>query len=347
MDQNTGAHAAQQGKDERTRIYSEQAVPFLSPQVHDLSPCPSDHLFTRSFLHAITGPFGDQNVKGSITRVLSVIATASLTEAEVLLCLVRAYTIARDTQTLRPAHYDQETGQANRMPLFCTLFERFAQTRVQGGKWAYSWQQMEEAIATDAHLAPWWQEHHSLTTLLVDPPVAQNEDPLSQGETACPEEAEMPAPQATETFSCDSSHPRLSQTDEQREVRATRARQFVRTLSRMALPIQDAIILWEHVTCGCPLYHRPQGREVCAFCFPDPAWPEEVRFLLHATVKGTIATDEQTGERAKALLADPLTGYDLQHPFAEWPLQERKGDLRDHLRASFSRLPIQPGISAT
>ncbi len=33
------------------------------------------------------------------------------------------------------------------------------------------------------------------------------------------------------------------------------------------------------------------------------------------------------------LMTDPLRGYDLQHPFAEWPLQESEGDLRDHLRA--------------
>jgi hypothetical protein len=44
-------------------------------------------------------------------------------------------------------------------------------------------------------------------------------------------------------------------------------------------------------------------------------------------------------------MTDPLTGYDLQHPFAEWPLQKSEGDLKDHLRAvsaSISNLGSPP-----
>jgi hypothetical protein len=52
--------------------------------------------------------------------------------------------------------------------------------------------------------------------------------------------------------------------------RAALAHKVLQRLVGMALPIQDASVLWEHVTCGCPLYHRPHGREVCALCFPDP-----------------------------------------------------------------------------
>src|SRR6185437_14686925 len=100
------------------------------------------HPLVCSFLQKIVAPFGDRNPKGSTTRVLRIIANASLEEAEVILCLVRAYTIARDTRTLR--HADPATGQANRMPLFCTLFERFVEARIQNNKWAYSWQQMED-----------------------------------------------------------------------------------------------------------------------------------------------------------------------------------------------------------
>jgi hypothetical protein len=45
------------------------------------------------------------------------------------------------------------------LPLFCTLFERFVQARLQQGKWNYFWQQMEEDIATDDRLVVWWAQH--------------------------------------------------------------------------------------------------------------------------------------------------------------------------------------------
>jgi hypothetical protein len=134
----------------------------LQPQ--DRPPRPPDHPLARSFVQEIAAPFGDRNPKGSTTRVLGILANASLEEAEVPLCLVRAYVTARDTHTLRPAYYDQVTGQANRMPLFCTLFERFVQARLHNGKWNYSWQEMEEDIAADDRLLLWWTEHQALLT---------------------------------------------------------------------------------------------------------------------------------------------------------------------------------------
>ena len=102
-------------------------------------------------------PFGDRNPKGSVTRILKMLAPAGLEDTEVLLCLMRAYTIARDTRTIRSTHVDAQ-GQANRMPLFCTLVERFVQARIQRGKWDYSWQHMEEDLAADTELARWWAQ---------------------------------------------------------------------------------------------------------------------------------------------------------------------------------------------
>ena len=64
----------------------------------------------------------------------------------------------------------------------------------------------------------------------------------------------------------------------------------------MAVPIQGPIILWEHLTCGCPLHHQRAGKEVCALCFPDPTWPEEVLILLHSIVEGKTVT---SGEHEK------------------------------------------------
>lgn len=128
------------------------------------SPRPSDHPLARSFLHEIAAPFGDHNPKGSVARVLNMLAHASLEEAEVLLCLVRAYTIARDTRTIRSAHSDPDpgTGRVNRMPLFCTLFERFIQARLHNNKWTYSWQQLEGDLIADDRLLLWWTEHQVL-----------------------------------------------------------------------------------------------------------------------------------------------------------------------------------------
>ncbi len=125
-------------------------------------PRPPDHLLARSFVHEIAVPFGDRNLRGSTTRILKIVAHAALEDAEVLLCLVRAYTVARQTRTLRPEHAPSEGGPANRMPLFCTLFERFVQARVQNGKWNYSWQQMEDDLAADDRLLLWWTEHQAL-----------------------------------------------------------------------------------------------------------------------------------------------------------------------------------------
>jgi hypothetical protein len=64
----------------------------------------------------------------------------------------------------------------------------------------------------------------------------------------------------------------------------------------MAIPIQGASVLWEHLTCGNPLYHRYNGREVCALCFPDPQWPEEAMTLLRSIVRGEKEDGEAPAE---------------------------------------------------
>ncbi len=148
---------------------AQQAVTGAGPKPPDRIPVglvqntslprPPDHALARSLVHEIAAPFGNRNPKGSTTRVLRIIAGVGLEEAEVLLCLVRAYTIARDTRTLR--HTDPATGHANRMPLFCTLFERFVQARVHRSTWNYPWQQMEEDLAADDRLLLWWTEHQA------------------------------------------------------------------------------------------------------------------------------------------------------------------------------------------
>src|SRR5258708_40248584 len=76
-------------------------------------------------------------------------------------------------------------------------------------------------------------------------------------------------------------------------------------VSSMAGAMNEPIIGWEHFACGCPLSHKRVGKRVCAHCFPDPTWPEEVRSLIRSIVevktngevsKGTIGAEETLSE---------------------------------------------------
>ena len=165
MTQRGASQAGQMMREGKRRASQRQAHlpwPNQARKGSATLPPPPDHLLARSFLNEIAVPFGDRNPKGSTTRILNILAQASLNETEVLLCLVRAYTIARDTRTIRSAHVEPGTGRANRMPLFCTLFERFVQARLHNDRWNYSWQQLEDNIAADDRLFSWWTEHQVL-----------------------------------------------------------------------------------------------------------------------------------------------------------------------------------------
>ena len=273
-------------------IHRDREVRNLSPfppaSMTDEPPAPfPDVPLVRSFVQEIAPAFGDRNTRGSITRVLRLLTEQGLREAEALCCLVRAYTIARDTSTIRPQHCDYATGRTNRMPLFCALFERFARTYRQGVHREYSWQNMKEDLAVDDRLARWWSEHWRAfgerTGLGSDA-----EKGVCSPEPIC-EEAEHSISPAC---SRQKRHSLRSQTIEERTQRAVYARRIVARLSEMAVAIDEPIIWWEHMVCGCPLfYHTPEGKTVCALCFPDPAWPEEVRQLIHSIV-GTRAGSE-------------------------------------------------------
>ncbi|HEU5376969.1 MAG TPA: hypothetical protein VFV38_16185 [Ktedonobacteraceae bacterium] len=243
-----------------------------------------------SFLAAIAGPFGDQSPKGTRTRLRACFQEAHLVDpAEIVMCLVRAYIVARDTHTIRAEHCHAETGRVNRMPLFCAMVPRLVEASRRGPWWESDWQCIEAEIASDCCLAQWWQRHQLPLTVV-------EETHLDVPETRVLLEAD----QEPTTPPASPRRKRLSQTDQAREERAAYARTVLRHLRRMAVPIQDASVLWEHVTCGNPLYHRPKGREVCALCFPDPEWPEEVLALLHSIVEHSdVAPSEGEGQNAK------------------------------------------------
>jgi hypothetical protein len=249
-----------------------------------------------SFLAAIAGPFGDQSPKGTRTRVRACFQETHVTDpAEILMCLIRAYVVARDTHTIRAEHCHAETGRINRMPLFCAMVPRLVEASRRGSWWESDWQCIEEEIASDSYLAQWWQRHQV-------PLAVVGETSLGSPETqpACEEPISLGADQEPTTPPANPRRTRLSQTDQAREERAAYARTVLRHLRRMAVPIQDASVLWEHVTCGNPLYHRSKGREVCALCFPNLEWPEEVLTLLHSIVEHSdVARSEAESKNAE------------------------------------------------
>jgi hypothetical protein len=121
---------------------------------------PPDVPMARAFVWEISSPFGDHNPGSSVTRVLRVIAEQGLSVTETLCCLVRAYTVARDTHRIRSEHCDPATGRQNRMPLFCVMFERFARACAQSGSdWDYTWQHMMADMGADDRLGLWCYEY--------------------------------------------------------------------------------------------------------------------------------------------------------------------------------------------
>jgi hypothetical protein len=266
------------------RTGGEQAIP---DQAEEQIPCSTDHPLARSLVQEIAVLFGDRNPKASLTRVCSILATANLSQPdEVTLCLVRAYVVARDTRTIRAAHTDARTGHVNRMPLFCTMVDRFVQARVEAHTWDYSWQQMQEDIATDHHLARWWQKHHSRdcerTGGLEEAQEEQQRLQDISSQESVPQEVEY---HISGVLSQRLRQRYLSQTDVEREERARYARTVIKRAVSMGVIMNEPMIGSEHLLCGCPLSHRRTGQRVCAHCVPDPGWPEEVHALIHSIVE--------------------------------------------------------------
>ncbi len=262
-----------------------------------------------SFLRRIAGPFGDRSPKGSQTRLRVLLSeTHRSTPAEVLPCLVRAYLVARDTRTIRAVHCSP-TGQANRMPLFFALLQRFL------GEEAPAWDEhgslMEEALVSDPCLAGWWSEHQRqvhLPSLALSDDVEREALQEAEGQD---KQAYLPQ-EAAEKELCSHRPRRLSRSDAEREVRAALARQVLWRLGGLGVVLQGATVLWEHIACGCPLYHRPRGREVCALCVPDPTWPEEALVLLRSIVQPEEEQErENTGAHAPQ---EEANAWDEQAP---------------------------------
>jgi len=163
------AGAGKTGKNEEMHqevLQARQAMAVAGIKLGEAAPrqaelsLPPKHPLARSFVHEIARIFGDLNEKGSKTGIERSIETFNLEKPkEVLLCLVRAYVVARDTRNEKVRHRHPQSGVANRMPLFCSMFKKFAQSLGPGSAWQYTWEQMLTEIEADDRLGIWVSEH--------------------------------------------------------------------------------------------------------------------------------------------------------------------------------------------
>lgn len=288
-----------------------QHVQTLHCQAVDMTYSSPGYVLAHSFVEEISLPFGDLNPKGSLTRVQTIIANTPLDDpADVLFCLVRAYTIARDTAKIRPEHWNPQTERANRMPLFCAMFQRLAQTHMQDHCWEDTWQQMEEEIRADPLLTHWQSEQQETWREIAARYASVHEDRLgTSGMLHIEQEDPEMLPSIGAVSSPQRPRTRKSQTPEEQEQRAAFARTILKRLSRMAVVLHEPIVWWEHLGCGCPLYHTRAGQAVCALCFPDPTWSEEVRALLHTIVEPRFSLEvihESGQERSEKLFEEEM-----------------------------------------
>jgi hypothetical protein len=281
--------SAEEHPDVRKARQAMAAAGIEAGQVEEKRP--PKHVLARSFVHEMAAVFGDLNEKGSITRIERSIEAAGLTHpAEVLMCLVRAYAVARETKEENVRHRHPRTGIANRMPLFCSMVERFLQARATGGKWEYSWQDMEADIQADDRLGLWLSEHQAL----LGEPETEEEQVEETSETE-QEQADAPViEEAQASSSYQQEEPQTcrfirSQTAEEREARAALARKVMMRLLNRGVPIVDPRVDGEHYACGCPLSYASTHplapmKRVCALCYPDPSWSDEVVALIRSIV---------------------------------------------------------------
>lgn len=115
------------------------------------------------FVREVSPLFCDQNIKGSLTRALRAVADTSLSRKDILACLVKAYKVTLETKKVRP-QYRRPDGDV-KMPLFCTMFERFAGDCATG-KFHYTDERLARDIAEDDRLVLFIVEYNLEATLL-------------------------------------------------------------------------------------------------------------------------------------------------------------------------------------
>ena len=149
----------------------------------DGKPRPQDNEMVSSFVHEFGSVLGDRNKKGSITGALRTTQAVGLEQnIDILMCLVRAYAIARDTREVRPQHRHQ--GGDNRMPVFSKMLKTFAEAWA-AGNFNYTEEDLIADIAADERLRNWVIERgvQLETSAPEQPAVIQGEETTRESAT--------------------------------------------------------------------------------------------------------------------------------------------------------------------
>jgi hypothetical protein len=117
-----------------------------------------------AFVREVSPLFYDQNVKASLTRALRVVEQTPLSQKDILACLIKAYLVTNETKTVKPQHRHPDGD--NKMPLFVTMFARFAGDSASG-KFGYTNEHLARDITADDRLVLFVVEH-KLEDLLLE-----------------------------------------------------------------------------------------------------------------------------------------------------------------------------------
>ena len=243
-----------------------------------------------SFISEFGHVLGDRNRKGSITGALRTVQTSSLEgDIDILMCLVRAYIIARDTREVRPQHRHAEGD--NRMPVFSRMFATFAEAWT-AGNFHYTEEELIADIAADERLLNWVRERGLQSEVTDHPATPQGEELVeavimqdNDRETINDHTVEIEASSSQGEEGSGSVHTsgmlmaRRMRTGEEKEARKTYARQVRKTLRDAGVPeMLGAMVENEH-SCGCPLFWDTERgwNWKCAHCKPHSGWNGEVR----------------------------------------------------------------------
>ena len=261
----------------------------------DGKPRPKDNEMVSSFISEFGHVLGDRNRKGSITGALRTAQTSSLEgDIDILMCLVRAYIIARDTREVRPQHRHAEGD--NRMPVFSRMFATFAEAWAVGN-FHYTEEELIADIAADERLLNWVRERGLRPEVPDHPATPQGEELveatiIQDGGQEVTNTMDSIAKASSSEKDEESQSVRTGgilttrriRTAEEKEMRQAYARKVRTTLRNEGVQeMLEALVEHEH-PCGCPLFwdtkHNSGWRWKCAHCQPSSGWSEEVRALI-------------------------------------------------------------------
>lgn len=260
----------------------------------DGKPRPRDNELVSSFLNEIGSVLGDRNRKGSITGALRTAQASGLErDIDILMCLVRAYVIARDTREVRPQHRHEDGD--NRMPVFSKMFTTFALAWV-AGNFHYTEEELIADIAADERLLNWVRERGLRPEVPDHPATVEGEELVEAMTTQCEEQEVAVTDKADEV---DASLPlgveesgsmrtdgmlitRRIRTAEEKEARKAYALKVRKSLRDAGTQESSAMMVENEHPCGCPLFWDTERgwNWKCAHCKPHTGWNGEVRELI-------------------------------------------------------------------